>query len=99
MPRIKADDLRRIGYQLFGDTYKRGEFLAQLNARFREHGLDVAGELPDHLGMVLRYLARATDTDLVHEGVVPTLKRMVEQLDHNPYRNVLRAVLIVVQQL
>jgi nitrate reductase molybdenum cofactor assembly chaperone NarJ/NarW len=86
-----------VGYQLFGDTYKRGEFLAHLNARYREAGFTVSGELPDHLGVILRYLARTPDGDLVAEGLVPTLKRMIDQLDGNPYRDALRAVLDVVQ--
>ena len=86
-----------VGYQLFGDTYKRGAFLAHLNARYREAGYTVSGELPDHLGVILGYLARTPDGDLVAEGLVPTLRRMVEQLDGNPYRDALRAVLHVVQ--
>lgn len=87
-----------VGYQLFGDTYKRGAFLAQLNARYREQGLnEIAGELPDHLGMILRYLAHVEDEALVAEGVIPTLKKMIDQLKDNPYRDVMRAVLKVLQ--
>lgn len=87
-----------IGYQLFGETYKRGEFLALLNARYRQAGLAVTGgELPDHLGMILRYLARTPDADLVAEGVLPALERMIEQLQDNPYREPLRAILAVLR--
>jgi nitrate reductase delta subunit len=87
-----------IGYLLFGDTYKRGEFLARLNARYRDNGIVVRGELPDHLGMVLRYLARIPDADLVKEGVVPSLERMIEQLEDNPYCELVRAILAVLQE-
>lgn len=87
-----------IGYQLFGDTYKRGEFLAQLNARCREHGFVPHNELPDHLGVILRYLARTWDADLVTEGVIPSLERMIEQLERNPYRDLLRAILAVLRE-
>ncbi len=87
-----------IGYQLFGDTYKRGEFLARLNARYRESGFVVQGELPDHLAVVLEYLARTWDADLVTEGVIPSLERMVEQLAGNPYRDLVRAILATVQE-
>lgn len=86
-----------VGYQLFGDTYKRGAFLAQLNARYRQSALPLSGDLPDHLSEILRYLARTPDRDLVEEGLVPTLKRMIDQLDGNPYRAALRAILDVVQ--
>jgi nitrate reductase delta subunit len=87
-----------IGYQLFGDTYKRGEFLALLNARYRDNRIVVQGELPDHLGMVLRYLARMPDDDLVSEGVIPTLERMIDQLKDNPYRELVQAILVVLQE-
>ncbi len=87
-----------IGYQLFGDTYKRGEFLAQLNARYRESGFLVQAELPDHLGVILRYLAGTWDIDLVTEGMIPSLERMIEQLEGNPYRDLLRAILAVLRE-
>ena len=87
-----------IGFQLFGETYKRGEFLALLNARYRECGLVVQGELPDHLGQILRYLARTWDADLVLEGVIPALERMIEQLEDNPYRDPMRAILAVLRE-
>ncbi len=87
-----------VGYQLFGDTYKRGAFLAQLNARYREHGFDeVAHELPDHLGMILRYVAQVDDEELINEGMIPTLKKMIDQLKDNPYRDVMRTILNVLQ--
>jgi nitrate reductase delta subunit len=87
-----------IGYQLFGETYKRGEFLALLNARYREAGFVVEGELPDHLSVILRYLSRTWDAALVQEGVVPALTKMLDQLPENPYRHLLRAVLAVLQE-
>lgn len=87
-----------IGYQLFGDTYKRGEFLARLNARYQENGFQVERELPDHLGVILRYLARTWDADLVMEGLIPSLEQMIEQLAGNPYRDLLRAILAVLHE-
>jgi len=81
-----------IGFQLFGETYKRGAFLAALSARFREAGCDAGTELPDHLSVVLRYLALVPDADLVTEGLLPALQRMIDQLDGNPYRDALQAI-------
>lgn len=87
-----------IGFQLFGDTYKRGEFLALLNMRYKENGFGAQGELPDHVSMILRYLAHTPDADLITEGVVPSLERMIEQLKDNSYRELLRAILVVLQE-
>lgn len=84
-----------IGFQLFGETYKRGEFLAALSARFRASGCSVGPELPDHLGAVLRYLAHTSDEDLVAEGLAPALRRMIDQLEGNPYRDAMQAILAV----
>lgn len=84
-----------VGYQLFGETYKRGEFLAALNARYRACGFSAGADLPDHLGAVLRYLARTSDEALVTEGLAPALRKMIDQLDGNPYRDALRAILAV----
>jgi nitrate reductase delta subunit len=88
-----------VGFQLFGDTYKRGEFLALLNARCREAGFVVVGDLPDHLGVILRYLAHTPDADLVHEAVLPTLDRMIEQLKDNPYLDLMRAIQAFLREL
>ncbi len=86
-----------IGYQLFGESYKRGEFMALLSSRYRQAGFETSGELPDCLSVILRYLAQTPDADLVTEGVVPALERMVEQLQGNPYRELLQAILAVLQ--
>ncbi len=86
-----------IGFHLFGETYKRGEFLARLNERYRERGFDVVGELPDHLGVVLRYLARTPDPALLEEGAIPALQRMIPPLREDPYRDPLQAILAVLR--
>jgi len=46
-----------VGYHLFGDSYKRGMFMAQLNAGYRERGFSAGKELPDHVAVILRFLA------------------------------------------
>lgn len=94
-----------IGYQLFGESYKRGAFMAQLNEAYHASGFSTEKELPDHLSIVLRFLGqdptkREDDfgSALLHEGLVPALRKMVEtlrkQLD-NPYSGVLAALLFV----
>ncbi len=48
--------------------------------------------------MILRYLAHTSDLDLISEGVMPTLERMIDQLKDNPYRDLMRAILVVLQE-
>jgi len=86
-----------VGFHLFGETYKRGEFLARLNERYRASDFEAAGELPDHLGVVLRYLARTGDPALLSEGAIPAVLRMIAPLRDNPYRDLLQAILAVLR--
>lgn len=74
-----------IGYILFGDDYKRGDLLANLN---REHGLagtDCHGELADHLPNVLRLIPLLKDEELrdelVAELLMPAVALMIREFD------------------
>ena len=74
-----------IGYVLFGDDYKRGELLANLN---REHGQtdnDCGSELGDHLPNLLRLISKLDDQDLVVEMIeellVPALTKMISEFE------------------
>jgi nitrate reductase delta subunit len=58
-----------VGYHLFGDSYKRGMFMAQLNAGYRQRAFSAGNELPDHVAVILRFLASAhADPPLPREG-------------------------------
>jgi len=74
-----------IGYILFGDDYKRGDLLANLN---REHGLagtDCHGELADHLPNMLRLIPLLKDEELreemVTELLLPAVALMIQEFD------------------
>ena len=91
-----------VGYHLFGDSYKRGMFMAQLNGRYRERGFSAGKELPDHVAVILRFLATAPNDEfgqaLLGEGLIPALDTMARAFDDqsdNPYAGVLRALLLV----
>jgi nitrate reductase molybdenum cofactor assembly chaperone NarJ/NarW len=45
-----------LGYQIWGDKYQRSPLLAELKVAMEAAGVDLDGELPDHLVPVLRYL-------------------------------------------
>lgn len=72
-----------VGYVMFGDDYKRGEMLVNLNRELRDAGVDPGSELPDHLPVVLRLIARWEDDELreefVREVLHPTLEQMIEE--------------------
>lgn len=74
-----------IGYVLFGDDYKRGELLANLN---REHGQadnDCGSELGDHLPNLLRLISKLDDRELIVEMIeellVPALAKMISEFE------------------
>ena len=74
-----------IGYVLFGDDYKRGELLSNLNREHIAHQVDRGHELADHLPNVLKLLAKLTDeelvTELVEEILAPAVFRMIGEFD------------------
>lgn len=71
-----------LGYQLFGETYRRSVFLLALMERYRSEGFvrtrwELPGsDLPDRISVVLRYAAASGDDDVVTEGLIPSLRRM-----------------------
>jgi nitrate reductase delta subunit len=93
-----------VSYYLFGEDYQRGLFLGQMRESLEAVGLQEGRELPDHLPVVLRWLARVYGSelhaDMVSECVLPALRKMDESLADgtNPYRGVLQAVAMVLER-
>lgn len=94
-----------IGYHIWGDGYRRGEFMAALSAALAEAGVPAAGELPDHLAPVLCYLGstappwpgqRPAPLPELVSVLEPALERMAEALckaePDNPYARLIAAV-------
>ncbi len=94
-----------VGYQLFGESYKRGAFMARLNGYYHSFGYSAGKELPDHVTVVLRFLGlenvRKEDDfvqALLYEGLMPALAKMVGTLEKqsgNPYTIIVSALLLV----
>lgn len=72
-----------VGYVAFGDDYKRGELLVNLNRELRDLGVELGVELSDHLSNVLRLLARWEDeeaaAELVSIVLYPSLVKMLRE--------------------
>jgi nitrate reductase delta subunit len=92
-----------VGYHVFGESYKRGAFMAQLNAEYRERGFEPGNELPDHLPVVLRYLAALDDAEhrssLLEEAVRPALTRICKGFERtdNVYAKLVRSVVLALE--
>ena len=86
-----------VGHVIWGESYRRGAFMADLNREMMELGVDRRGELPDHLGPILRYLdATPTPLDDLVAVLPKAVSEMSSELDKadrsSPYRHVLAAV-------
>ncbi|MBX9770371.1 MAG: nitrate reductase molybdenum cofactor assembly chaperone [Candidatus Obscuribacterales bacterium] len=84
---------------LYGaENYERGNLMTKLSERYREDGFDTAGELPDHLGLLLKFAPNFSGEEL-SELVEYCLLKPVEEMrasiesDENPYRHLLGCVL------
>lgn len=85
---VQAMTTLDLGYVLFGDDYKRGEILCQLNREIGRAGINPGTELADHLPNVLRLLPQLKEEalveELVGEIIVPALTLMIAEF--NPSR-------------
>ena len=92
-----------VGYHLFGDGGHRRLFRAGLEEEYRIYDFSSARELPDHLGIMLQFLAKNEDEEEIDElislSIIPALRRMLEGFERaTPYREVLQALLLVLQK-
>lgn len=85
-----------LGYQMWGDSYQRGAFMARLNRALAEVGVDREGELPDHLAACLRYLGVAPEplpelTEIFGPAIDRMLKALTAAQPDSPYIRLLQA--------
>jgi nitrate reductase molybdenum cofactor assembly chaperone len=84
---VQAVTTLDIGYVLFGDDYKRGAVLVNLNREHREVDNPCFNELADHLPNVLCLLPKLLDTELcdqlVDQIVAPAVRKIISEFDPN----------------
>ena len=84
---VQAVTTLDIAYVIFGDDYKRGEFLVNLNKEHSKYGIDCGNELADHLPNVLRLMDVLEDEelmrDLVGKILLPALTKMIAGFGEN----------------
>lgn len=93
-----------VGHVVWGENYRRGEFMADLKGAMRGVGVDLGGELPDHIEPILRYLAASSEplTDLTEAlpGAVATMRETLATASRkNPYRHLLAATEVLTADL
>lgn len=93
-----------VGYQAWGESYQRGNFMAKLNQTFQANEIDMDGELPDHLIPILRYLDLTSQPlPEIVDVLEPAVQRMLSGLRQaeasNPYTHLLEAILRAVSNI
>jgi nitrate reductase assembly molybdenum cofactor insertion protein NarJ len=92
-----------IGYVLFGEESKRGQFLLNMKSEQVKAENDCGTEFPDHLPNVLTLLPKIRDLQFREELVVimllPALGHMLENFrtDQNIYRNLIMILITVLE--
>lgn len=96
-----------LGHHLFGDNQKKGGYMIMLKQEYERCGYTAtAAELPDHLAVVLGFLAHRSRREGADEGaenrrrfiahcVLPGVERLQTAFDgrqHSPWRPVIEAV-------
>lgn len=85
------------GYQLFGEDYRRGEFMAKLKEVYKANDfVPPEDELPDHIRVIFLYLSHnPSDTVLIEECLHPVFEKFLDSFKENtdnPYYFLLKGI-------
>jgi nitrate reductase assembly molybdenum cofactor insertion protein NarJ len=92
-----------LGYILFGEDYKRGNFLAMMQQEQISAGNDLGSELADHLPNVMRLLPLMSDQEVAEELaysiILPAIREILKKFENtdNVYQYVFETVLKVME--
>ncbi len=88
-----------VGYQLFGEDYKRGALLVELSRLQRNSGNDTGTELADYLPNLLKMLPKLKDeverAEIAQKLLLPAIEKMLTSFKEdspNVFRSTLNAV-------
>lgn len=74
-----------LGYVLFGEDYKRGDFLVHMKKEQEKIGHDCGVELPDNLAMILELMYLSKDDLFIDELgkriMIPAVEKMEQEFD------------------
>jgi nitrate reductase assembly molybdenum cofactor insertion protein NarJ len=92
-----------VGYLLFGEDYKRGNFLAFMQQEQVSAGNDLGSELADHLPNMLRLLPLMSDKNMAEELgcsiLIPAVGEILKKFEQsdNDYRYAFTALMKVLE--
>ncbi len=93
---LNAAACLEVGWHLYGEDYRRGQFLAQMRQCLMQHHIEESQELPDHLSHCLKAAAILNEADThrwVYEQLNPVIRKIRLQIgEDNPYRALLSAL-------
>jgi nitrate reductase assembly molybdenum cofactor insertion protein NarJ len=82
---VQAITTLDIGYVLFGDDYKRGELLVNLNREHSEADNDCGNELADNLSNLLKLLPKMQNSalryELIQKIIMPALTKIIREFE------------------
>lgn len=88
-----------VGYVLFGEDYKRGEFLVGINRVQRENNVDLGSELGDYLPNMLKLMGVIEEgeisKELINKILIPAIEQMNSKFSHssdNPFNLVMKII-------
>jgi len=93
-----------VGWHLFGEDYRRGEFLVQMRESLAEEGIIENGELPDHLSHGLHLLTRLEPEDareFTKSYLLPAIAKILQAFDAdetNPYQGIIEVLQMVLKR-
>ncbi|MCC7431565.1 hypothetical protein IT568_12025 [bacterium] len=94
-----------IGWHLFGEDYRRGEFLVLMRQSLAEEKLNESTELPDHLSHCLQLLAKLELEDaraFSKSFILPSLEKIqtgLQSKESNPYTELVDALIILLKSV
>lgn len=85
-----------IGYVLFGEDYKRGAFLVELQKLTKKYNVDCGSELPDNLPNFLKLVANMEDgeekVELIEKIGLPAITKIHQDFDrHTTSKNIYKS--------
>jgi len=95
-----------IGYHLFEDSYKKGEFLVKLKGMYKNCGFEFdERELPDHISVVLEFISfRDFDNRdvkvIIEEGLMLSFDKMriCFKNGNNPYKSLIESLELLLKK-